>query len=254
METQQMMELLLSRMDANQETMKTNQDVLLKTVKGIMAKISAKMDAQHKKMMAMLVAHHERTVASLGKMDAKDFKAIPEEMETVTEHEEIPEEDATVMPVGEPRKRRRVCNLAAERSQKMKERTRGKSRFKRKLAAACRKVSRLAKVAWRERNPFRNVQTQRNCGLRKRLTVTGIRTTQKGWTFGKRRRVYPEGSTGVKVPNTRRHRRLKNEKTAGRIFEKTFRLQIAKREDGSSVGSLKIRNWTLWRGRPPPKR
>jgi hypothetical protein len=76
----------------------------------------------------------------------------------------------------------------------------------------------------------------------------------KGWTFGKRRWVNPEGSTGVKVPNTRQHRRLKNEKMAGQIFEKTFRLQIAKREDRSSVGSLKIRNWTLWGGRSPPKR
>jgi hypothetical protein len=80
METLQMMELLLARMDANQETMKTNQDVLLKTAKGMMAK----MDALHKMMMAMLDVHHERTVTSLLKMEAKDFRAIPEEMETVT--------------------------------------------------------------------------------------------------------------------------------------------------------------------------
>jgi hypothetical protein len=66
--------------------------------------------------------------------------------------------------------------------------------------------------------------------------------------------VDPKGSTVVKVSNTGRHRQLKNEKTAGWIFEKFFRLQITKWEDGSSVGSLKIRNWTLWRGRPPPKR
>jgi hypothetical protein len=65
--------------------------------------------------------------------------------------------------------------------------------------------------------------------------------------------VDPEGSTGVKDPSTRQQLRLKNEKIAGRIFEKTFRLQIAKREDGSSVWLLKIRNWTLWRGRPHPK-
>jgi hypothetical protein len=68
-------------------------------------------------------------------MEAKDFKAVPEELETVTEHQEIPKEDATVVPVGEPRKRRRVCNVSAERRQKMKERTRGKSRFKRRCPA-----------------------------------------------------------------------------------------------------------------------
>jgi hypothetical protein len=50
--------------------------------------------------------------------------------------------------------------------------------------------------------------------------------------------VDSERSIGVKGPNTRRQRRLKNEKTS--------RLQIAKREDGSSVGSLKIRDWALW--------
>jgi hypothetical protein len=66
--------------------------------------------------------------------------------------------------------------------------------------------------------------------------------------------VDPEGSNVLKVSNTRRHWRLKNEKTACRIFEKTFRLQVAKREDGPSVGSLKIRNWILWRGQHPPKK
>jgi hypothetical protein len=66
--------------------------------------------------------------------------------------------------------------------------------------------------------------------------------------------VDPEGSTGVRDPNTRWHWQLKNEKTAGLIFQKTFRLLTAKREDGSSVRSLKIRDWTLWRGQSPPKR
>jgi hypothetical protein len=47
METQQMMELLLARMDANQETMKTNQDVLLKTLK---EEMQARMDAKQETM------------------------------------------------------------------------------------------------------------------------------------------------------------------------------------------------------------
>jgi hypothetical protein len=210
-------------------------------------------------------------------------------MQSTEDHQDIPKGEATVMRVGEPRKRRRVCNVAAERRRKRKERTRGQTGYMRKSAAACRKVSRLAKVTWRKRNLFRNVQTQRNCGPRRRLPVTRIRTSRcakvprnkkgsheepsveqgrrkgqtrtkftgearKGWTFGKRRRVDSEGSTGVKDANTRWHRRLKNEKTAGQIFEATFRLQIAKRGDGSSVRSLKIRDWALWRGRLPPER
>jgi hypothetical protein len=45
------------------------------------------------------------------------------------EHQEIPKEEAAVMPVGEPRKRRRVCNLSAEHHQKRKERTWGNRRL-----------------------------------------------------------------------------------------------------------------------------
>jgi hypothetical protein len=245
---QQIMEILAklnAKMDANQAEMKVDRKAH-----------QARMDAKHKEMMAMLAAHHIRMMACLGKREADTEMAEPDPgmMQSTEEHQEIPKGEAAVMPVGEPRKRRRVRNLAAVRRQKQKERIRTSCESKRRSTVACRKVSRRAKVAWRKRNLFRTVQTQRNCGLRKRFVVTGKRTTPKGWTFGKTRRVDPEGSTVVKVSNTRQLRRLKNEKTAGRIFEKTFRLQIAKREDGSSVGSLKIRNWTLWRGRRPPKR
>jgi hypothetical protein len=194
METQQMMELLLARMDTNQETMKTNQDVLLKTVKGMMAKMSAKMDAQHKKMMAMLDAHHERTMASLGKMEAKDFKAIPEEMETVTEHQEIHKKDATLMPVGEPRKWRRVCNLAVERSQKMKERTRGKSRFKRKLAATCRKVSRHAKVPLQECSDPKKLWTAKEFDCHRHKNDPKRMDVQEETSGGSGRQHWCEGS------------------------------------------------------------
>jgi hypothetical protein len=73
-------------------------------------------------------------------------------MQSTEEYQEIPKGDAAVIPVGKPRKQRRVCNLAAERRQKMKERTRGNRGSRRKSAAACRKVSRCAKVAWQKRS------------------------------------------------------------------------------------------------------
>jgi hypothetical protein len=165
--------------------------------------------------------------------------------------------------------------MAAERRQKRKERTQGYRGSRRMLAAASRNSSSRANVAWRKRN-IKKIRTLEKCGRRKEFAAAGIRTThcakvawrkersqdgpsveqgrrkeqarnkfasgtRKGWTFGKRRRVDPEGSTGVKDPSTRRQMLLKNEKAAGRIFE-TFRLQIAKREDGFSVGFLKIRN------------
>jgi hypothetical protein len=174
-------------------------------------------------------------------------------MQSAEEHQEFTQKDAVAKPVGEPRKRRRVGNLAAGRRQKRKKRTRGSCESKRRSAAACRKVSRRATVAWRKRNLIRRSGTQGNCGPLKEFSPTGIRTTRcakvarpkrrsykgpsveqgrrknetrnkftngnrRGRKFGKRSRVDPEGSTGVKDPNTRRHRRLKNEKTAGRIF------------------------------------
>jgi hypothetical protein len=105
---------MIAKMDAQHKMMMAILDAYHERTMASLGETEAKdfkaMDAQHKMMMAILDAYHERTMASLGETEAKDFKAIPEEMETVTEHQEIPKEDATVMPVGEPRKRRRVCN------------------------------------------------------------------------------------------------------------------------------------------------
>jgi hypothetical protein len=64
---------------------------------------------------------------------------------SIEEHQENPKEDAAVMPVGGPRKRLRVCNLTSERRQRMRERTRGNSGFRRKTAAVCRKVPAVQK-------------------------------------------------------------------------------------------------------------
>jgi hypothetical protein len=53
-------------------------------------------------------------------------------MQSIEENQEAPKEDAAVMPVGELRKRRRFCNLAAECRQNRKERTRGNRGYRRK--------------------------------------------------------------------------------------------------------------------------
>jgi hypothetical protein len=130
-------------------------------------------------------------------------------------------------------------NIAAGRCVKPKELSRGDCGSWRKLAAACRKVSHCARVAWRKGCIAKKNQTRNNVA----------RWAQRGQTFGRRRWVDPEGSTGV------RRLHLKIERTAdGRIFGKTYRLETAKRIAGSSVGLQKMRDWTLWRGRQPQKR
>jgi hypothetical protein len=86
-----------------------------------------------------------------------------------------------------------------------------------KLAAACRKVSRRATVAWRKRNIFRKSWTPRNCGPRKEVTASGMKITCcaghkrmgehknkvatktiKKLTFGKILWKDPEGITGIR--------------------------------------------------------
>jgi hypothetical protein len=39
-----------------------------------------------------------------------------------------------------------------------------------------------------------------------------------------------------------------------KIFKKTVEREIAKKTAGSPAGLHNIEHWTLWRGRPPPKR
>jgi hypothetical protein len=127
------------------------------------------------------------------------------------------------MLVGEPRKWCRVRNLAEERRQKKRERTRGNSISRRKSAATCRKVSRRAKVAWRKGKLVRKFRTQGNCGSRKALAVArremthraevarrrghdGKRYdqdcvapgTQEGRTVGMRRWKCPECNNGMR--------------------------------------------------------
>jgi hypothetical protein len=155
MESQQIVELLLS----------------------MQAKMDANIKAYHEEMMAMVDTYQERMMACLGKTEADTEETEPDPgmMQTTEEHQEIPKGEAAVMPVGEPRKRCRVRSLAAERGQKRKERTRGNRGSRRKSAAACRKVSHCARVAWHRKSVVRNIGTQENCGPRKEFAAAGIR-------------------------------------------------------------------------------
>jgi hypothetical protein len=81
-----------------------------------------------------------------------DLKANPKEMESEAEHLEVPKERAAVKPVGGLRMRHRGRNQAAWRRGEPKEPTRGICGSRRKLTAACRKVSRRAVVARRKEN------------------------------------------------------------------------------------------------------
>jgi hypothetical protein len=163
-----------------------------------------------------------------------------------------------------------------------------------KLATACRKVYRRAKVAWRRRIIFRKSSTQRNCGPRKDVTTAGIkfthcaghrhmekkednaeqetqkRTENRCW-------MYHECNTGIRDRGLKQRLRVSNQLkdltmnaiegcrlgqqshlgrrgTLKMIFYEITGRKFTKQIAGSSVGLQQGKDWTLWRGQPPPKR
>jgi hypothetical protein len=102
----EILEKLNAKMDANQADRARME-----------AEMKADRKAYHEEMMAMVDAYHERMMACFGKTEAdtKQTEPDPGMMQPTEGHQEIPKGEAAVKPVGEPRKRRRVRNLAAER-------------------------------------------------------------------------------------------------------------------------------------------
>jgi hypothetical protein len=105
-----------------------------------------------------LKAHRENgevTMTCLEKTEARlEGKEEPASVEMKPEvaQQEVPREDAAVMPVRGLRKQRRGRRQAAGRREEPEKLNRGICGSREKLAAACRKVSRRATVAWRRRN------------------------------------------------------------------------------------------------------
>jgi hypothetical protein len=149
-----------ARMDANpkenndtQERMNENLKYLKENIKSSQAEMRSvictfwselKETIQHeiKAVIQPIPSELDETTACNG---ATETEPDPGMMQSIKENQEIPKGEAAVMPVGEPRKRRRVRNLAAEGRRKRKERTRGYRGSRKKSAAACRKVSCRAK-------------------------------------------------------------------------------------------------------------
>jgi hypothetical protein len=208
-------------------------------------------------------------------------------MQSVEEHQETPEEVAAVMPVGGLRKRRRDRNLAAGRLQKPKKRIQATCESRRKLTVAGKKITRHVTVAWRKRDVLRRIGTQINYGPRKILTVTGKKTTScetvawhnenvvrkdcagdRGLREQLRGRMGISDQCGGQPPYLRKEKTTTNgigwwseehrshqgsERATNKKLYENFRGRIARQIVGNPSGLRRIRKWTLWRGRPPPK-
>jgi hypothetical protein len=151
-----------------------------------------------------------------GTMACQEMEARQEEEEPtsvdmkseVAERREVPVEDATVMPVGEPkRKQRRDRKLAAECCcQKTKNSTREKCESQKRLVVARRgmshrtivarpkqkrndtRMSRHATVAQLKREILRNT-TQKKCGPHKRLGFASKGMTRRAKVAGQKENV-----------------------------------------------------------------
>jgi hypothetical protein len=180
MQLQQMMELLLAMredMKANQEKMeanrKINKEEMNANTKTMLAEMLEKLDTDSKtwreEMEASMNAWRKETMACQERAEAHleykdptspDMKAsqeatetetFPETMQSIEEHEEIPKENAAVMLVEEPRKRRRDRKLEARCRKKQKERTQNKDGSRKSLVAADRRKTHRTKVARRKK-------------------------------------------------------------------------------------------------------
>jgi hypothetical protein len=143
----------------------------------------------------MLVREPEEEMMSITRKEAMACQEMEERLEeeepTSVDRKpevvqrEVPNEDAVVKPVNGRKKRQRGKRKAARRRGEPKKLTRGDCGSRMKLAAAWRKVSRRATVAWRKRNIFRKSTMQENWGSHDELATNRNMTGRAGETWRK---------------------------------------------------------------------
>jgi hypothetical protein len=148
-------------------------------------------------------------------IDTEKIEPNPEMMQSVEEHQEIPKEGAIVKPVEGRKKRHRGRKLAAGRRGEPKELIRGICGSRSKLAAACRKVSRRARMARHKGKILMKIQIQGNCGSRKKLAAGRKMTFHAGVTLrkGKFVRKYSTRNNVEKKPGKDERRKIYSGKT-----------------------------------------
>jgi hypothetical protein len=209
-----------------------------------------------------------------GTMACQELEARPEEGEPTkvdrkpeaAEERQVPDENAEVIPVGEPRKKRRTDRkLAAERRRQMKEQTQDNDGCRRRLAVARtgtsnhakvarktqadQKMPRRATVARRMRDIFRpNTTHHAKVALRKGIARKNwvmdsvLRGIVTGQTSGRRRQQQRKCNEGIR--NQDGEELLHN--CGLRRNSKFLRYQRPPEQQ--------TMDWTLWRCRPPAKR
>jgi hypothetical protein len=191
----------------------------------------------------------------------------PDRKPDAVQKSEVPAENAIVMPVGEPKKkRRRDRKLASERRrQKPKISTRENCGPQKRLAVARRgtsrrekvtqntketgKMSRRATVARRKRDIVKKNLTQGAGEFpRKRLVAVNKKMTRCANVTQRKR---PKLQRDKVDPLTSPHKDVLDRAKQDLGSRKAIRLETAKRILRISSRLRKIRKLNLWRGRPP---
>jgi hypothetical protein len=277
MDMEKLFEQLTAKMDADR---KAAQEDFLAKMDANQAKAEAKIDANQAKADADRKVWQEEMAATRKEMEARLDEEKPtsvdREPEAAEQEEEVPEENATVMPVGEPRKKRRK-----DRNQRnKKKRTQGNDGCQRRLAATSRgmsnrakvarktqankKMSRRATVARRMRDIFRPNMTSRAGVIRREVDFvknysTRVNADQETWKgrtrikdIGGRRPLFQKESVPTKDAiggcKSEQQSHLGRRGTRKMIIYETVGRQIMKQIEGSSVGVQQDEDWTLWRG------
>jgi hypothetical protein len=241
---EEMMAWLEAKIEANQAKTGVNQEEMKAQMVSLISRIennNEKFEVLRDNLVSCMDAHQESMMACLGKTKATDLEANPEEMQSGAKHEKVPKKHTAVKPVGGLRKRHRGQNLAAERRPKPKARTPENCGSQKKLAAARRRTTSRAKWHGARETSSRKNQTRDKTG----------RGTSKRGALGRRHQPKPERKNGIRNHGLRQQLRTKRE--FNKALRKTLGLEIMKREVGISSDLREMRNWTLWRGRPPPK-
>jgi hypothetical protein len=127
------------------------------------------------------------------------------------------------------------------------------------LTITGRKMTSRATVAWCNKNFVRKDWT-RNQAIQG--TPKRIKNGERLWKFLECNNGIRDRSLKQKLHSRKRIKYLggrlplcpRNEKTFSWTYRKTINsMKIAKGKAGSYAALRKIKDWTLWRGRPPPK-
>jgi hypothetical protein len=142
----------------------------------IVVEMKADRDAHVQEIVAKIDANQNKMEATVHSI--RSDRKIQCRIENEVERREVPTEEASVKSSGITKKRHRGRHIAAGRRREPKELTQRDWGSRGKLAAACRKVSRRAAVAWRKRNIFKTIRTRGNGGSRRKSSVAGRKITR----------------------------------------------------------------------------